>query len=177
MSRAEEHRLAGLEERAGLMREALSYPSGVMRPDRYTAHYDRAGVERELAHVTREAARIRRQMQGGRSTATAAPPGSRTSGPGHPTAPRHHRRKTLKHVKHLFVTAVVAADIYFGKRLPGIIRTWHRETRAHQHSTMELYGALAVLTLLTVVLLLRTWGASKPKPAPRASGYPFGSGR
>jgi hypothetical protein len=84
-----------------------------------------------------------------------------------------------KHVKHIFVTAVVAADIYFGKGLPGIIRNWHRETRADQHSAMEVYGALVLLTLLAVVLLLRAKSGSAPKPAPRPGlgGYPFRGGQ
>lgn len=173
MSSADEHRLAILAEREEGIRLALEYPSGVMRPGHYVAHYSRAELTEELGAIARE----RRGLQSRQPRRpAAASPECRTSRRGHPTPPVQNRRNTLKHLKHIIGAAVILADILFGMALPEVMRNLHKETHAHQYGSVGLYVVLALLTLWVIVSVVRGVSDSAPKPAPRAGGYPFRGG-
>jgi hypothetical protein len=78
-------------------------------------------------------------------------------------------------VKNIIGAAVLGADVLFGMALPRVGKGFHAETHAHQLGTAGLYGALALLTLLVIVSLVRTAsGGAGDKPAPRAGYGSFG---
>lgn len=170
MSSADEHRLAILAEREEGIRLALEYPSGVMRPGHYVAHYSRAELLDELNAIARE----RRGLQSRQPRRPAAvPPEGRTAGAGHPAPARHQRRNTLK-LSHLVIAADAAAVIYVEK----VLIAGHKATPGHPAvapaGPKELIIVGLIFALPALLILLTAWlrgRAPAAPPAPRRPGY------
>lgn len=181
MTYPDENRLADLEERAEIIREALNRPGGVTRPEPgyYVAYFPRAEVEQELGLITHEAAQIRARLK--RSRPAAPSPEVRTSGPGRPAGPRHHRRKTLKLFTGLFAVVNLAVVVYVEKVIRHGLAPSHAHPRGVAPATLTSMIVVGlVFSLPALLILLVTWLRSRSAAVPagpvRSSGYRYGGG-
>jgi hypothetical protein len=166
--------LAALAKREEGLRLALEYPSGVMRPGGYAAHYNRDGCLRELGEIARERARLQAPRQ-----VPATAPARRIGRPGRPAAPVHNRRKTLK-LSAIIVVADMAVVTYVEKGMTA----GHPASAGHhavppatltEHIVAGLVFGSPILLVLLVAWLLaaREAKARAAASAPR-SGYRLG---
>jgi hypothetical protein len=165
-----EQQLARLDHREEEIRFALEYPSGVMRPGGYIAHYSRTGCLRALGVIAAERARLR---AGQSRQAPVTAPAVRTSRPGRPARSVRNRRKTLK-LSAIIAVADVAVVAYVEKGLiAGHAATaGHRAVPPAQPEQLIFVGLVFGSPVLLILIVAWLFAASKAKARAAATAAP-----